>query len=94
MKQPFIKNPDLTARKAGSLLKAELKRRNLTVHKVVTRTVSFAGFGFGSSIFADIYGWTPNPVFGELKDFGAKNGFHVDIASHSDGSPVFSSGGS
>jgi hypothetical protein len=87
----FIKNPDLTARKAGSLLKAELQRRKLSFQKVSSRTISFAGFGYGSSIFVDVYGWVTNPTaWRELLEFAHKNGFHLEVASYADGSPVFS----
>jgi len=89
----FIKNPDLTARQANSLLKAELKRRNLPFEKISAQTVSFAGFGYGSSIFVEIHKWTTNQeAFQELRAFAASKGFHVEIASHADKSPVFSGG--
>ena len=87
----FKENPNLTARQAGSLLKAELQRRNLAFAKVKSRSISFQDLARYSRIFAGIEGWVSHPTaYGELKAFAAEHGFYIEILTHADGSAVWS----
>ena len=68
---------DITPKQAKSIIKAKLAELGLPEYKLTAKTIDFSDLARATCVFVKIHGWTPNPLFQELRDVAIKNGFRV-----------------
>ena len=63
---------------AKRIIEAALTARKLPFTKLTARTVGFQDLARADCIFVKIHGWTPNPVWEELKLIAKQHHFCIE----------------
>ena len=68
----------MTPREAKKIVASFLNQEGLPYTKLTAKTVSFSDLARRQCIFVKVWGWTPNPAWGTLKEIAVQNGFYVE----------------
>jgi hypothetical protein len=68
----------MTTNQAKKAIANKLNELGLPAYKLTAKTIDFTDLARNSCIFVHIHGWSPSPLWDEIKQTAKTNGFCIE----------------